>query len=103
MALQPCGECGELVSDVAETCPKCGVPDPCGTYADAAERRLAAEQQIKNRFWIGFAVVLAILLLPCFIGLGRNALRPRPDHLKPPTPEELKAARDRVEKLKSGQ
>lgn len=30
MALVPCRECGQAVSDEARTCPSCGVPDPTG-------------------------------------------------------------------------
>jgi hypothetical protein len=35
MALQPCRECGEMVSTEASSCPKCGVPNP--TTLPAAE------------------------------------------------------------------
>lgn len=30
MAMIPCRECGETISDGAPTCPKCGIPSPGG-------------------------------------------------------------------------
>jgi hypothetical protein len=39
MALVPCSECGNQVSDKASACPKCGCPVPVGTAAAAPEYR----------------------------------------------------------------
>lgn len=33
MPLQPCRECGQNVSTEAESCPRCGVPNPTGAPA----------------------------------------------------------------------
>ena len=37
MALKPCAECKEMISDTAARCPKCGSDCPCGIAAKAVE------------------------------------------------------------------
>ena len=37
MALKPCRECGQEVSDQAKTCPKCGVGRPVATTANTLD------------------------------------------------------------------
>lgn len=57
MALGPCHECGQQVSDQATACPRCGAP----TEAQAQ----------RQRFWVDVRVFLIIgLLLAAFVGGG---------------------------------
>lgn len=79
MALQPCRECGHMVSTEAASCPKCGVPSPTKSAAPAAATHdvvqdiatfaggnLATGEVIvyrAHRHWVlfGWAILITIL------------------------------------------
>ena len=61
MSLIKCSDCGELVSEAARSCPKCGAPTP---KAAAFRRRVWSVVKA-----VGI-VVLALLLLILFIPLA---------------------------------
>lgn len=42
MSLTECRECGDQVSDEADHCPHCGVPDPAGTGSRPASKEQSA-------------------------------------------------------------
>lgn len=48
MALTECRECGEQVSDEAEDCPHCGVPNPAGTRATSQSAQHKARGREKE-------------------------------------------------------
>ena len=49
MDLKPCRSCGKPVAHDAETCPKCGKPDPTGYHLDMKVRvaKMMAEEERK--------------------------------------------------------
>jgi RNA polymerase subunit RPABC4/transcription elongation factor Spt4 len=53
MALQPCAECGALISDQARSCPVCGKPGP---KPDA----MAPEERIG---WLVLFIIVALVAL----------------------------------------
>ena len=69
MPLQPCRECGEMVSTEASTCPKCGVPNPTKTVE--AIEAANSEQNIYDAhthpiiyFWaVVFTLVFVLTLV----------------------------------------
>ena len=81
MDLKPCRSCGKPVAYDAETCPKCGKPDPTGFHLDmrvqvAAEMKQEREQ--KELYWdfprascgclVVLLLILTFLLLDLFYG-----------------------------------
>lgn len=55
-----CPECGEQISDLVETCPKCGIPNPAARVALSQRERKGHRRRKLLR---AVAVVLALLIL----------------------------------------
>lgn len=89
MALQPCRECGRMVSTEASTCPQCGVPDPTQSPLPAldSDSNMARGEEVVYRahlhriiyFWpvvltlLSLALVLFLpgeIVLVSFVGLA---------------------------------
>jgi hypothetical protein len=64
-----CPECGEQISNQAETCPKCGVPNPAAGRALVLARRHAKRRKVTLR--AAGVICTAVLCLSIVIGLVR--------------------------------
>ena len=64
MALVKCKECGQMVSDKAEICPKCGCTVQCADSTKVNETSSNPQPSIsgKPKLWIGILVLLFILV-----------------------------------------
>ncbi|MFA6494870.1 MAG: zinc-ribbon domain-containing protein [Candidatus Paceibacterota bacterium] len=66
MALLPCSQCGQAVSDEALTCPHCGAPTVLG---QSQLNRVRARLNRNKKIVLTGTVVMALILIPAIVYL----------------------------------
>lgn len=69
MALIKCKECGNMVSDRAEACPKCGSPIETRTLSQQHSKYVAKKSSSKNNNKGGLYAIICLLAI-IIVGLG---------------------------------
>lgn len=68
MAAFPCPECGESVSEYAETCPHCGVPKPAEMKAKQEEMEWEATKDGLKALAVIGGIMLAGAVVSAIVG-----------------------------------